>query len=287
LQRRIAAAGGATSVIKAGRDTGPFSVLRESAKMTLVTGKMHRPRTGEKMLRGASMVLALAAGLVLTQSAFAQDAGMMETVVVTGARAEYDPGTVPHVFLLRRADHLITKVRVVCDTRDPAKRKQELKDTLRNMIREAGRSGTLSLGVGDEIVADLTEKMLDKVIEPDARADTSVATVIIKTRVSKDDMFDDAAGRVESFIETVPKAGRTEVLRVNHWDLTIVGPEQYRGAIVSKVAQDAKETAALFGNDYTVRVEGLQHPVAWYQKGPLDLALYIPYALVVEPPGSK
>jgi hypothetical protein len=30
-------------------------------------------------------------------------------------------------------------------------------------------------------------------------------------------------------------------------------------------------------------VEGLQLPVSWYQAGPLDLALYIPYKLTVRP----
>ena len=239
------------------------------------------------MVRLTSAALALAAGLVLTQSAFTQDANTMETVVVTGARAEYDPGTVPHVFLLRRADHVITKVRVVCDTRELSKRRQELKDTLRNMIREAAKSGSISLGVGDEIIADLTERILDKVIEPDAKADTSVATVVIKTRVSKDDMFDDASGRVERFIETTPKAGRTEILRENRWDLMIIGPEQYRAALIAKVAEDAKQTAAPFGPEYQVRVEGLQHPIAWYQKGSLDLALYIPYVLTVAPANAR
>ena len=227
-------------------------------------------------------ICALAVTAALVVPAFADSE--LETVVVTGERAEYNAEIIPHVTLLRRADHVITKVRVVCDTRELSKRRQELKDTLRSMIREAGKSGTISLGVGDEIVADLTEKMLDKVIEPDTKADTSVAIVIIKTRVGKDDMFDDATGRIERFIETVPKTGRTEVLRETRWDLTIIGPEQYRAELTAKIAKDAKDTAALFGADYVAHVEGLQHPIAWYQKGPLDLALYIPYVLTVAPP---
>jgi hypothetical protein len=236
------------------------------------------------MLRLGVAAVALVAVALLTTSILAQEAVSLETVVVTGARAELDPQAVPHVFLLRRADHVITKVRVVCDTRELSKRRQELKGTLRRMIREASKSGTISLGVGDEIVADLTEKMLDKVIEPDAKADTSVATVVIKTRITKEDMFDDATGRIEHYIETTPKVGRTEILRENRWDLTIIGPEQYRAALIGKVAEDAKQTAMLFGADYIVRVEGLQHPIAWYQKGPLDLALYIPYSLTIAPP---
>lgn len=207
----------------------------------------------------------------------------LETVNVTGMRREYDPGSTPHTYILQRADHLITKVTVICDTREPSKRRQELKDTLRSMIREAAKSGTISLGVGDEIVADLTDKMLDKVIEPDAKQDTSRAVVVIKTHVTKADMFDDATGRIEHFIEATPKTGRAEILREKRWDLTIVGPEQYRRIVISKIAADAKETAALVGPDHAIKIEGLQRPIAWYQKGPLDLALFIPYTLSIEP----
>jgi len=238
-------------------------------------------------MKRSLMVLALTAGTVFAAMApcpaFGQET--LEEVTVTGFRQNMEAA--PHVFLLRRVDHLITKVRVVCDTREPAKRRQELKDTLKSMIREAGKTGTISLGVGDEIVADLTERMLDKVIEPDAKADTSVAVVIIKTRVSKDDMFDDATGRIEHFIETTPKVGRTELLRDKDWELTIVGPEQYRAQIVAKIADDAKKTAALFGPDYSVRIGGLQNRVSWSQKGPLDLALYIQYDMAIAPRDAK
>jgi hypothetical protein len=240
-------------------------------------------------MRSFAPALTLVAVALLAAPAAGQDdASTMETVVVTGTEyAALDPTMTPHLFLLRRADHVITKVRVVCDTRDLSKRRQELKETLRSMIRDAAKTGTISLGVGNEIVADLTERTLDKVIQPDAKQDTSVAVVVIKTRVTNTDLFDDATGRIERFIETTPKVGRTEVLREKDWDLTIVGPEQYRATIIAKVAEDAKKTAAAFGPAYAVTVTGLQHPVAWYQKGPLDLALYIPYVMAIAPPAAK
>jgi len=242
------------------------------------------------MKRGFAAAMAFGAVALLCAPVAGQDeaTSAMETVVVTGTEyAALDPNVMPHSYLLHRADHVITKVRVVCDTRELGKRRQELKDTLRSMIRDAARTGTISLGVGDEIVADLTESMLDKVIKPDAKQDTSVAVVVIKTRVSTTDLFDDATGRIERFIESTPKVGRTEILREKGWDLTIVGPEQYRSAIISKVAIDAKKTAAAFGPDYAVTIAGLQHPVAWYQKGPLDLALYIPYVMTIAPREAK
>ena len=44
----------------------------------------------------------------------------VEEVVVTAERR--DEGA-PHIYLVKRADHLITKVRVTCDTRELSQRK--------------------------------------------------------------------------------------------------------------------------------------------------------------------
>ena len=48
------------------------------------------------------------------------------------------------------------------------------------------------------------------------------------------------------------------------------------------MSADAKKTAAAFGEGYAVRIEGLTLPMTWYQSGPLELALYIPYKQTVE-----
>lgn len=117
----------------------------------------------------------------------------------------------------------------------------------------------------------------------DGRPDTSTASVIIKTKVSESDTLKSAIARVMKFIATTPMSGRTEIIRTGEWDLTIVGPEQYRDAIITLIAADAKHTADMFGPANGVAVEGLEHRVTWYQKGPLDLALYIPYTLKIAP----
>jgi hypothetical protein len=62
-----------------------------------------------------------------------------------------------------------------------------------------------------------------------------------------------------------------------------VGPEQYRDQILTLIVADAKHTADLFGTSNGVSIEGLEHQVSWFQKGPLDLGLYIPYTLKIVP----
>jgi hypothetical protein len=215
--------------------------------------------------------------------ASAQADSQTEEVVVTGSRMYEGSAS---VFIVKRADHLITRVRVTCDTRELSKRRDELKATLRSMIAEAKRSQTISLGLGDSVLGELGESNFDEIIVPDSRADTSQAYVVIKTAISQSDTYNSATDRIKDFIEKTEKVGRTEILREDHWDLTLIGPEKYRDALIAQIVAQSKKTAELFGPNYGISVDGLEHPVSWYQKGPLDLALYIPYMLHVAPTGS-
>ena len=233
-----------------------------------------------------SILLGLALIFVMIGVASAQ----VDTVVVSAERrtayggpAEEIAGDAPHLYLTKRADHVITRVNVTCDTRDAKQRRGELKETLRAMIQKAAGTGTISLSVGDKVITDLTESGFDDLITMDPRPDTSTATVIIKTKLSANDTLNTAIARVTLFIASTPMSGRTEIVRIGEWDLTIVGPEQYRDAIIGLIVSDAKHTADMFGPANGVAVEGLEHRVSWYQKGPLDLALYIPYTLKIAP----
>lgn len=233
---------------------------------------------------GLRTTILMAAGLALSLLATPAAAQGLEEVVVTASRLkEYDAAETPSVTLPKRADNLITLVTVTCDTRDQSQRRAELKATLRNLIRAAAQEKSITLGVGDEIVSAFDETMLDAAIGPDARADTSRATLLIKTAVSPTDTFDAATGRIKTFVERTPKVGRTEVLLNSGWELTLVGPARYRADVVRLIAEDAHRLAGAFGPGYGVEVQGLQLPVSWYQSGPLDLALYIPYRLTVRP----
>lgn len=234
---------------------------------------------------GINRLAAAAFGLaILVASPCAGQGVGAEEIVVTASRLQdYDANTTPFVVLRKRADNLITRVTVICDTRDLSQRKNELRATLRNLIKASTADRQIALGVGEEVVGDFDDTMLDKVIEPDAKADTSKATLIVKTALSPGDTFDGASARIKTFADRTPKVGRTEILFQQDWELTLVSPSQYRLEVARLVADDARRMAAVFGDGYGVEVQGLQLPVSWYQAGPLDLALYIPYKLTVRP----
>ncbi|MBI3677245.1 MAG: hypothetical protein HY243_11600 [Proteobacteria bacterium] len=223
-------------------------------------------------------VAGVAVAMLVSSIALAQDE--VSEVVVTAERRD-DQGV--RVVIVKRADHMITTVRVTCDTRDANQRHEELKATLRNMIHAASATKTISLSTGDSVLIKLEENNLDDLMIPDTRPDTNQIQVVVKTEVSKTDTLKSATARIRDFVGSTPKVGRTEIVRTDNYDLTLIGPEQYRDALISSIVADAKHTAELFGPGYGVAVEGLEHPVSWYQKGPLDLALYVPYTLHIAP----
>ncbi len=223
-------------------------------------------------LIAAAIALALCAGLSATARA------QTETVVVTGSRV---PEEASGIFIVKRADHVITSVAVTCDTRDAGQRREELKATLRNMLRAAAGTSTISLGVGDKTVEKLDESDFDDIIGSDSRPDTSRATIIVKSTVSATETLNAIVARLTAFITKTARVGRTEVLREGDWELTLIAPEQYRDAILAKIVEDAKRALTQFGPRYGVSMDGLEHQVSWYQKGPLDLALFIPYSMKI------
>jgi hypothetical protein len=222
-----------------------------------------------------------AAIAALPISALAQ----VETVVVTGERAGYGSDA-PGVTVVERADHLVTKVRVTCDTRDSDRRREELRQTLRDMIEGAKRTASISLGIGDEILYEFKESSIDKIITADVRSDTSNAYVVIRTELSKSDTFESATQRIRDFVAHTPKNGRTEIMIDQSFNLGLMKPERYRDELIGKIAEDSKHLAALFGTGYQVRIEGLQRAIQWFQSGQLDLSLYISYGLVISPNGA-
>ena len=222
---------------------------------------------------------ALAASLLLVSGvgASAQDTDVSE-IVVTGSRLmDYEPTETPAIVLKRRADNILTSIEVTCDTRDFAQRKAELKATLQALVKGAAAAGIELAVEDDDVVRKFNPGELDDIIRAATKVDTSTATMTLKTRVLPTDSFESVTGRIEAFVKTTPKTGRTEVLMSGDWDLTLVGPGQYRGEIINLVAADANKTAAAFGDKYGVSIDGLTLPVSWYQSGPLELALYIPY----------
>lgn len=234
----------------------------------------------------------VAAGLLMLPGVgAAQDETQVDEIVVTGSRIRgYDGDGIaqmpPAVTVTRRADNLIVSVQVVNDTRDAVARRNELIQTLRNMVRAARSQPAIALSVEDDgqLVAFTDDMLSTLTLGVDSgRSDTSTTSVIIKTPIRPDDTLDSASGRIEQFVAQVEKTGRSLVTISGGWQLSIVKPVQYRPAVLEAIAADARQTSAIFGEGYAVQVDGMANTLTWVQSGPLELAMYVPYSMAVTP----
>lgn len=235
------------------------------------------------------VALFIAAGISAPAAALQAE----DTIVVTGSRIErYEDDLVPHIHLIRQADAISVRLRVVCDTRDRGQRVRELRDTLRNLIQTSNRDQSVDVGVlieqsefGNEVIVDFDESMVET-IQASAgygRTDVSQVTIMATTPIRDTDTVDLAADRISDFVNAIRVVGRTEVLNTGDWVLTVTGgPARYRDEIISAISADARETAAVFGDEFAISVSGLESPVRWQQVSALELSLYINYDLTVE-----
>lgn len=222
----------------------------------------------------------------------AQGDGLGE-VIVTASRREAvsaaadddaDASRVPAIGLRRTADYAVWFVAITGDTREAARRQQEIYDMLRNAVQMADRSGGIELGTGTYVVEPLTLANYRSVALTSAgRIDTERASFIIKTKLTGGLDSKAALAKVEAFIKAVQPVGRAELTRTSSQTLSIVNPDQYRSAIADLVATDAKAYAARFGPEYRVEIGGIDRPVEWSRASLTDVILYLPYSYRIVP----
>jgi hypothetical protein len=245
-----------------------------------------------RILAGLALCLAFAT------PAEAQDLNEGE-VVVTGARArqsyidprtnrrietESDSSGLPSVGLRRRADFALLPVIIAGDTREQDRRREEILTMVRSALDLARRSN-IELAVGDFFVVPLTaENYRTLAFLGDGRPDSERVAFFVKTRLGASAEEANAAiTRLEQFVRSVPAAGRAEMRAAGALTLSIVAPDQYRGALLDLIAQDARAIATRFGPDQRVEAHGLDRPVEWRRAGVTEVFLYIPHRIVFRP----
>lgn len=216
------------------------------------------------------------------------DIGNQE-IIVTGARRSSDSfdDKMPVVGLRRTADFAVQPIFISGDTRDADQRHEEIYQTLRRAIDQAGSAG-VQLAFGDEVVEQLmASNYRDVTLRKDDRPDTNKIELLVKTRLVAGGDARAATARIDRFIKSIKPVGRALVSEMNDMTLSIVAPDQYRGAIADQIATDARTVAAKFGPNYAVEVKGLNRPVEWARAGLTDVLLYIPYELSIVPAPAR
>lgn len=223
----------------------------------------------------------------------AQDYGEAE-IIVTGSRIQR-PGLdtespvltdrPPAIGLRRTADFAVLEVRVVGDTRDEQKRRDEIFAMVKKAIELAAKRPGIELATGQYVVEPLTLSNYRnlELEEDNDREDVEEVTFLVKTRLAAELDARAALERIEDFVKAAPAVGRAEMEKTGELTLSVVGPDRYRGAILDKVAADARATAERLGPAYKVHADGLDAPVLWTRASLTEVLLYVPYRYSIVP----
>lgn len=255
-------------------------------------------------MRKIIMGLAAAAGLSAPALATAQEVVVgndAADIVITGSllRPRNDDRPRPFVppapiqMLRRTADFAIREVVVVSDTLDEDAAKKEVLDMVRKAIDLSGSSGVL-IASGELVVEPVTVanykdlKLIDSDDDDDEDKrnedlDGQYVKILIKVPLAPEIDAKTALAKIDRFMTKVPKIGRAEIKPYSDLTLSVVNPEQYRGAIIDLVARDTAATGARFGTGYGVEVTGLDKPVQWKRSGLTEVQLYLPASSTIRP----
>lgn len=204
--------------------------------------------------------------------------------MVTGLRRDARDYDEPAIGLRRIADFAVQRVVIVGDTRDAAKRHDEIFAMANGAIELAAKRGNIELATGEMAVVPLTiSNYRNLTLTNDGRPDTDKASFLVKSRLAADTDAKAALDRIDAFIKDVPAVGRAEMKPLNDLTLTIVRPDQYRSQIIDLIAADVHATAAKMGPDYAVTLEGADRPVEWSRASLTEVFLYLPYRYTVVP----
>jgi hypothetical protein len=231
-------------------------------------------------LLGALALLALPSAAAIAQS---DKANSMGEILVTANRlnAGYAQEGRPVIGLRRPADSAVVTVSFSSDSRDEATRKKEIQTMLATALDRAPAVG-VELVVGTFELRPLTKANYQE--QPflyAGRIDTSKVDIMVKTTISGSAQA--AQDRVTAFVKALPRNGRGAIDNYGGLTLTIVNPDQYRDAIVTLVAEDARHNAAIFGPDYAATISGIDGQIFWSQVSPTEVFLYLPYRYTIAP----
>lgn len=220
----------------------------------------------------------IATSPVVAQQVTAPDLG---EILVTSTRQNlrYAQQDRPVVGLRRQADSAVMQITISSESRDAAVRKREIHTMLAAALDRAAVA-QIDLVTGPYELTPVTKATYQVLPHYSAgRADTSQVSLMIKTKLTGSAVA--AQQRLEAFVKNIPRSDRGAVDHGAGITLTIVNPDQYREAIIKAVAEHARRHASFFGDEYAVRVDGIDKQVLWSQVSGTEVFLYIPYRFVV------
>jgi hypothetical protein len=222
-------------------------------------------------------VLAIAIGwLVLaTQPARAQTDD--EMIVVTGSRIMQDEAGVgfvqspPFVSLKVPADFVLFTVELESSSKSPSERDNELRQTYDRLVRRAAAAQGVDTAIASEV------------IERNYGEERSSIPLVLKFAVRANERFGGLRARAEAFIKEIDQVGRVEAVTGDLQYAGVTDAGRHRETLLRKIAADTQLLQSIFSGPGATRpsmaITGLEGRIQYRQSGPLELELFVPYAV--------
>jgi hypothetical protein len=243
--------------------------------------------------------LAAALGLVLIAApAYAQ--ADKDMIVVTGQMIEREEDEAadgyartgigpPYVSITVPADYVIFTVNLETGTRAVDERRRELERTFAALATRVSRAQgvTVEVGYPGESAALETAAAREAIVN---EGDRSVIPLVFKFATQRNDTFPNVRARAEKFISEIPLTGRAEAVTGDLQYIGVTEPKKHREELLRKIAEDARLLQTIFNGAQTganaISLTGLEGRVKTRPSGPLELEMYIPYAITLgsQPP---
>lgn len=186
---------------------------------------------------------------------------------------------IPQVSITVRADFVLFSIRFETATRAQAAREDELAKTFASVSQRAARAEGMSVEVGTPGMSAAIETAAIKELIQNRGADRSGIDIVLKINVKDKETFDQIRARAEKFVNETPVNGRVEAIIGDNQFLGVAEPKKHRDTLVKAISEDVKMMQASFGGPVQVSLTGMEQRTMTRPVGPLDLEIYIPYAM--------
>ncbi|HEV7694014.1 MAG TPA: hypothetical protein VGO52_24490 [Hyphomonadaceae bacterium] len=252
-------------------------------------------------------LLGLAAVLAAALSAAPAFAQEKDVIVVTGSRVmneaeeaampveTYGGGVrsagPPYVSINVPADYVIFTVTLETGTRAVEERKRELERTFSTLTTRVARDKTITVEVGQPGNSSPLETAAAKEAIID-QGDRSQIPLVFKFATRPGDTFQSVRTRAETFIEGIQVTGRAEVVTGDTQYIGVTEPKKHREELLRKIAEDTRLLQTIFGGSTaggppSISLTGLEGRVRTRPSGPLEVEMYLPYAIELGSPQPR
>lgn len=187
--------------------------------------------------------------------------------------------TIPPITLIRDAEFIIQKIRVVSDSRSEEVRTKEIRATLGEVVRRATAS-SIVVRFGESQIAP--DQVNEVPIRSLSKSDTAFAEIQLKQPLqgqTRNQIID----AIERILVDLKPEGRSEIIKTE-FGIGLDNPEKLRQPLIEAMVKDIKQIHALINPNYQINITGLDQRLKWRRVAFAQLEFYLDYRFTITPP---